>query len=89
MIKKIVYLVLPLVAPFILYAIYALLAKRGKAAGKRWDDTPWYWLTAAGVACMIASLSALVLTSGAPPDADTYTPAQLRDDGKIEPSRFD
>lgn len=89
MIKKLVYVLLPLAAPFVLYAVYALLAKRGKAAGRRWDDTPWYWLAAAGFACMIVSLGTLAVTSGAPPGADSYTPAQLRDDGKISPSRFD
>lgn len=86
MIRKLLVTVLPFLLPFAGYAVYVVLSRRAAARGRRWEDAPWYWLVSAGLACVIISLGALALTSGAPPGS-TYQPARL-EDGKIVPGGF-
>lgn len=77
--------VLPLVAPFLLFLAYRLLAARGGRSPLA--RTPWYGLAAAGLALAGASLVAWALTGGDPPGG-RYVPAEL-EGGRIVPGRVE
>ena len=88
MLKKFLTVVLPLLLPFLLYGIYWVLAQRRAAAGKgpspRWQEAPWVWITAAGVALMIGSLAVFGVTSGVAPGTQLVPPTVV--DGEVVPS---
>ena len=89
MLRVLVTILLPLLAPFLLYGAWLWLARRGALGGRTaapetWRDAPWVWLVAASVACAIAILVYLNATSGYPPGTELAPPALV--DGVVVPS---
>ncbi len=89
MIRKLLTVALPFLAPFLVYLIYWWTTQRRKLAeahGREvspWEDFPWVWTMSAG-----ATLTALVLVVMAiiPGDAPTEAYRTPRfEDGKIVP----
>jgi predicted membrane metal-binding protein len=72
--------VLPFLAPFVVYGLYLLLVTRGRPVLVR---TPWFLLTAAGLILACAALASLAFISGEPP-AGRYVPSRV-EDGRIVP----
>jgi hypothetical protein len=72
--------VLPFLAPFILFGLYRLLVTRGRAVLER---TPWFLLTVSGIVLACGSLVALALVGGDPPGG-SYVPPRI-EDGRIVP----
>ncbi len=69
--RILLYYVLPILLPFIVYGVWLVLARRkaqsASTAGTAppgWRDAPWTWLLIAGLGLMIAGLVALALTGG-------------------------
>ncbi|MGQ9371868.1 DUF6111 family protein [Azospirillum sp. ST 5-10] len=71
---------LPLLAPTLLYAAWVLLQARRGGPSPRW---PWLWLAGGGVAFLATVLGAWALSEGAPPHA-RYVPAHLEDGRVVE-----
>jgi hypothetical protein len=89
MLRKLLTIALPLLAPFALYWAYMSLGRRrpgaaGAGALPRWQETPWIWMAGVGVALMIASLAAFGLSSRVKPGVRMVPPTLV--DGKIVPS---
>jgi Family of unknown function (DUF6111) len=87
MLRKLLTIALPLLLPFLLYWAYLSLARRrtGVAgAPSRWQEAPWIWIGAAGVALMIASLAVFGMSGGVKPGTRLVPPMLI--DGKIVPS---
>ena len=80
MARILVEVVLPFLAPFLVFFGYKLLVTRGRGFLER---TPWYVLITGGVALACLSLASLALTGGAAPDG-TYRPARI-ENGRIVP----
>lgn len=74
--------VLPFLAPFVVFALYRLLVTKGRKVLVR---TPWFLLTVAGMALACAALVSLAFLGGAPPDG-RYEPSRV-EDGKIVPGQ--
>lgn len=72
--------VLPFLAPFILFGLYRLLVTRGRAVLER---TPWFMLAAAGLVLACGSLVTLAFVGGDPPGG-SYQPPRI-EDGRIVP----
>lgn len=81
MLRILLQYLLPLVLPFLVYLLYAYLAKKPGAV----SDGPWIGLAAAGVALMAVSLVTWGLLSGSEPGG-TYVPARF-EDGRLVPGR--
>ena len=69
--RKFLTIVLPLILPFLIYALYLTMARRrARLAGEgdlpRWQNAPWTWIIAAGVLLMMASLIAFRELSSVP-----------------------
>ena len=69
--RILLYYVLPIALPFIVYGIWLALARlkaqsasTAGAAAATWRDAPLTWLLIAGIGLMIAGLVALALTGG-------------------------
>jgi hypothetical protein len=90
MLRKLLTIALPLLAPFLLYWAYMSLARRragaAGAAGAtpRWQDAPWVWIAGGGVALMIATLAAFGMSAGVKPGTRLVPPTVV--DGKVVPS---
>ena len=70
--------------PFVLYGIYARIVKGGKADGDL-PDTPWVWLTIAGLlAAGVATLSLGLSPLHKP--GEHYEPAHL-ENGRLVPAQ--
>jgi len=87
MLKKVLLLV-PLLAPTLIYVVYAALQARRRAAagapGYAWvQRTPWAWLFAGGVALTALTLGAWAVLGGAPAGS-VYVPPSF-EDGEIVP----
>jgi Family of unknown function (DUF6111) len=80
-------IVLPLVAPTVIYFAYMLIARPRPASNAPALDWPWLWLGLAGVALVIVTFVAVALFGGASP-AERYEPAKVID-GKIKPGYFE
>ncbi|MDX1575796.1 MAG: hypothetical protein R3285_06365 [Kiloniellales bacterium] len=86
--KKFLTIALPLVLPFLLYWLYLAIARRrasvaGGAPPPRWQEAPWIWIAAAGVALMAASIAVFGVTSGVEPGVRLQPPTLI--DGEIVP----
>jgi hypothetical protein len=90
MLRLIFIVLLPLVAPFLIYALVAwfLLRRRGGApAGSvnlDWREAPLGWLLAIGLCGGIAGLGYLYFSTGYSPDTKLAPPAVV--DGVVVPS---
>lgn len=85
-------IVLPLLAPALIYAAYFGTIERRRekalaegAAAPWWAAAPWPWLLLAGVALSGAVFAFMALTGGADPHS-VYVPAQM-EDGRLVPGR--
>lgn len=90
MLKKLLTVVLPLLLPFLLYAVYMLLARRkatlaGEGRLPRWQEAPWTLIVVAGIGLMGAILVMARLMSGAEPGAEITPPRFV--DGEVVPSQ--
>lgn len=82
--------ILPIGLPTALYALWLLWQqKRAAASGARvpqWEEGPWFWLLAAGLALSFAAFVVTALLWGNAPGAE-YTPAEIKG-GQMVPGRF-
>ena len=90
MLRKLLLVALPLVLPFLAYALYLAIARRraqkaGEGPVPRWQQAPWTWIALATVLLMAASLVTFGLRSGVEPGTQIEPPRFL--DGDIVPSR--
>lgn len=92
MIRKILTVVVPLLAPLVAYLVWAWFTAQRREArefGRRlpaWQEWPWAWLITAGAALVTATLFALGLSE----DGGTgkqYVPARY-EDGRLVPGTF-
>ena len=74
--------VLPFLAPFAIFALYRVLVTKGRPVLLR---TPWFVLTAAGMALACAALASMAFIGGAPPGG-RYEPPRV-EHGQIVPGR--
>ena len=82
MLKKLLYTVVPMLVPFVLYGIYWWGVRRRTSQGL--SDVPWTVLFATGAVLMILSLASLRILSGYETGLD-YSPARI-EDGRIVPA---
>lgn len=80
MVRILVEVVLPFLAPFLVFFGYRLLVTRGRGLLER---TPWYVLITCGLALACLSLVSLAFTGGAEPGG-AYRPARI-EGGRIVP----
>jgi hypothetical protein len=80
MTRVLLQIVLPLLAPFVLFLAYRLVVTRGRGV---LVSTPWFVLLCCGLVLACGSLVTLAFTGGAAPDS-TYVPARI-EDGRIVP----
>src|SRR5262249_53836666 len=80
-------IVLPLVAPTVIYFAYMLIARPRPGGNVLAFDWPWLWLGLAGVGLVIVTFVAVALFGGASP-AERYEPAKVID-GEIKPGHFE
>ena len=78
--RILLFYILPFLLPFIGFFTYRFLVTRGQPLLRH---TPWFVLSAAGLALVIASLVTLALTGGWQSGGD-YLPPRL-EDGRIVP----
>ena len=83
MIRILIEVVLPFLAPFIAFYTYRLLVTRGSGFLER---TPWYVLICCGVALACLSLISLAFTGGWAPDGE-YVPPHV-EDGRVVPGQM-
>ena len=92
MIRKILTIAIPLLAPTVAYILYVYFARknqRDKEDGRpipHWREWPWIILVPCGALLTALSLFALGL-SGDNRDPGTYEPPRL-EDGKVVPGGF-
>ena len=82
MLKKLLYMVVPMLVPFALYGIYWWGARRRTSRGL--SDVPWTMLFATGMVLMIFGLVTLRFLTGYETELE-YTPARL-EEGRIVPA---
>ncbi len=91
MIRLLLVVVLPLVAPFLIYAFVVWLNRRTAASGPTAAQAsapatpPWLWLLLAGVMCSAIALYLVGPDRGVPPGTKLLPPAVV--DGQVVPSR--
>lgn len=73
--------VLPFLAPFLVFFLYMLLVTRGRHFLER---TPWFVLVACGLVLACLSLGSLAFLDGHPPGGE-YVPPHV-EDGRIVPA---
>ncbi len=80
---------LPLLLPFIVYALWLMLvrwrARRAGADQPAWSDAPFTWLAIAGVLLVALTFVILGLKEDAPPGS-VYIPPHL-ENGVVVPGR--
>jgi hypothetical protein len=88
MLRKLLFVVLPLALPFIIYGSYLLLARRkarrmaeGRPAD--WQDAPWGWILGASILLTVAALGYYRETSGVDREAPFLPP--LSGPATVEP----
>ncbi len=74
--------------PFVLYAAWVWLSRRGSGRrGGIFDDAPIHWLLIAGALLVIGALAYFISFSGAPPGG-VYEPPKF-EGGKIKPGHIE
>jgi hypothetical protein len=71
------------IAPFVAYALFLWATRAGVLDVSAWSLPRLFWLTAAALVLVIASLFVLAEFGGAPPGS-TYVPAHL-ENGRLVP----
>ena len=74
-------IVLPFLAPFLVFVLYTLLVTRGRRYLER---TPWFFLIACGLVLACLSLASLAFLGGHPPGGE-YVPPHV-EGGRIVPA---
>jgi hypothetical protein len=82
MARIVLFYILPFLLPFIGFFTYRFLVTRGQPL---LQNTPWFVLSTAGLALVIASLVTLALTGGWDRSGD-YVPPRV-EDGRIVPGQ--
>ncbi len=94
MIRTILTVVLPLIAPTLAYLIWMQLRsqrREDEEAGRpvpKWQKLPWPWLIVSGAALAALSLIAFGYLDRSPDITRRYIPPTL-EDGKVVPGRFE
>jgi hypothetical protein len=83
MIRVVLEYVLPVLAPFAVYFGWMWLVERRAD----WREAPWFWLVAASIALLVATLAYVALSSGEKPNG-VYHPPVLKD-GKVVPGHIE
>ena len=86
MLRNFLFHVVPFLLPFIAYGLYLFATRRAREKGQAFDEAPWYWLLAAGLTLMVASLIAVWAFTGDPAGGEYVAPHVQ--DGKMVPGRF-
>lgn len=91
MLRVLLTYVLPLIAPFVIYEVWRMLAPpkyggSGTGEADPVDRMPWPWLAAAGVVLVVITVVSLALFSDWE-EGSVYEPPQLID-GEVVPGRF-
>ncbi len=92
MIRNLITLLVPFVAPFVLYAVWNFVVQRHEEEGHPLRDPlslkeiPWIWLSVAGSALAALVLAASALFWSIDPEAQ-YKPPHF-EDGRRVPGRF-
>lgn len=86
MVGRLLFHLIPLLAPFALYGAYLWWVKRMQAGHPGWREAPWAWLTIAGFLLAAASFVVYGLITGEPVGG-IYEPAHV-EDGKLVPGRI-
>ncbi|WP_339777953.1 DUF6111 family protein [uncultured Thalassospira sp.] len=92
MLREIIQIALPIILPFVIYAIWLKYARtkairEGHDVVPPWDQGPWLLLFLIGVLLAGSILVFTALTSGASPDSIYHAP-ELKD-GVISPGYFE
>lgn len=79
--------ILPLIAPAVLYAIWTNAARRkaGQSGLPGWEEGHWFWMIVAGFVLVVAIFVFFVL--GNRDEDGTYIPPRF-EDGKVIPGRI-
>jgi MFS superfamily sulfate permease-like transporter len=83
MLRILIEVLFPFVAPFLVFAAWRLLVTRGRGF---LDRVPWFVLTASGLVLVLATLLSMAFVTGDEPD-QVYVPPHVRD-GQVVPGRF-
>lgn len=90
MIRNILFHLVPFLLPFIAYGLYLYATRRARAQerkeGRVFDEAPWFWLFATGLALLVLSLIAVWFFTGDPAGGSYIAPHV--EDGKIVPGKF-
>ena len=92
MIRRLITIFLPLIAPFVAYGVWLWWSRRRKVvAGEDvdpfgWHQMPWVWLSVIAVVLVAATLVTATMVWREGPGG-TYEPPRF-EDGKKVPSRF-
>jgi hypothetical protein len=87
MLRVLLTVLLPLVAPFLIYLGWVWLVRRKATAGVLtldWRETPWPWLLALGLCAGLAGLAYLYVSTGHPAGTKLAPPSVV--DGVVVPS---
>ncbi|WP_420345130.1 hypothetical protein [Pelagibius sp.] len=91
MIRIFLVVILPLLAPFIVYGLYVWWARRQRAAAAGEggavpgeEPVPWLWMALAGAVLMTASLLLVGFDRGVAPGTKVLPPAFV--DGEVVPA---
>ena len=86
MIRAILFHIIPLILPFVVYGVYLYFNSRA-GGDKKWGKTSLAIATVSGLLLMAASLIALGLVSGEPSEGTVYVPPRF-EDGRIIDSQI-
>lgn len=75
-----------LALPFMVYAGYVYLVRKGDEKGVDWENAPWLNLLVAGLVLIIVAMALLGVFGAREPEG-TYVPAYV-EDGKVVPGRI-
>ncbi len=79
--------IVPLLAPFVVYAIWIYVDARRKGRGKpNWEEGNWFWVMILGAILVVASLGYFATRGG---DPGSKYQAPRYEDGKIVPGKIE
>ena len=87
MLRIVIITALMFALPFLIYAAYFYLVRRGQDENDMWSEAPVLWLLGAGAVLVLMALVSLVSFTGSDPGG-TYYPSQF-EDGVIKPGRIE
>ena len=87
MLRVVLTIVLPLLAPTAVYVIWLVVWRQSQGETWRWAALPWIWLLPAGVVLLAAVLVLVTVHFGAP-ETGVYVPPRY-ENGHIVPSHIE